>query len=133
VTNAEYQLKRSFVSSSLTLLPEYPLLIDDEWEVRANRSDLGKGDLLFSSRDGRYVAVVEVKASSSKSPEVVKDQARKYATLYYQLHDVEGVRGYIVRTPSPHLAMSSSCCPDPVFVCCIGKDRITGWLHGSSF
>jgi hypothetical protein len=124
VANAEYQLKRSFVSSSLTLLPEYPLLIDDEWEIRSNRSEFGKGDLLFCSSDGKYVAVVELKASTWRSPSVVKDQARKYANLFNQLYDVKGVRGYTVWTTSPHL-ITSSCCPDPVLVCSIGEDLPT--------
>jgi hypothetical protein len=119
VTNAEYELKRSFVSSSLTLLPDFPLLIDDEWEVSANRTDLGRGDLLFCSSDGKKVAVVELKANSSSTAESVKDQARNYATLYHQMYVVETVRGYIVRKSSSLLTFSSS--PVPEFVCVIGS------------
>jgi hypothetical protein len=111
-STAEYRLKRSFVLSSSTLLPDYPLLIDDEWEVVANRSDLGRGDLLFCSADGAHVAVVELKANSSSTAESVKEQARKYASAYYELYQVTGVRAYIVRTT----ASTAETLPNPELV-----------------
>jgi hypothetical protein len=120
-SNAEYRLKRSFVLSSSTLLPDYPLLIDDEWEVVANRSDLGRGDLLFCSADGAQVAVVELKANSSSTAESVKEQARKYASAYYELYQVTGVRAYIVRSTSSNL----SAAPLPEQVCDFGTSKRT--------
>lgn len=117
VSNAEYELKRSFVSLSRSLLPEYPLLIDDEWEVCSNRTDLGRGDLLFCCRDGKKIAVVELKANSSSTTESVREQARNYATLYHERYSVEHVRGYIVRTTSLFTSDNLSA----EFVCHIGS------------
>lgn len=45
--NNEYALKRHLVLNSDRLLPAYPLLVDDEWEVEPNRDQAGRGDLLF--------------------------------------------------------------------------------------
>jgi len=45
--NNEYQLTREFVLNSAERLPSYPFLVDYEWEVEANCSQDGKGDLLI--------------------------------------------------------------------------------------
>ncbi|MBW4462260.1 MAG: hypothetical protein KME47_18785 [Nodosilinea sp. WJT8-NPBG4] len=87
--NNEYVLKRELVRHSQELLPSYPLLIDDEWEVEPNRTQEGKGDLIFADGEGRF-AVVEVKwlnlDNSGKTAKTrckhqrkkVKDQAAEY-------------------------------------------------------
>ena len=56
----EYSLKRQLVLNSAQLLPNYPFVIDDEWEVEPGRSDQGRGDLIFTDGHGNF-AVVEVK------------------------------------------------------------------------
>jgi len=58
--NNEYALKRKLVMNSPELLPDYPFVIDDEWEAEPNRGEQGKGDLIFTNGEGRF-AVVEVK------------------------------------------------------------------------
>jgi hypothetical protein len=130
ISNAEYQLKRSFVQFSSTLLPDYPLLIDDEWEVIANRTDLGRGDLLFCTNDGSHIAVVELKANTSSTAESVREQARKYASAYYELYEVKGVRAYIARTTSSSLIELQSS-PQPEMVCEIGMSLLSGRSEGS--
>lgn len=93
--NNEYALKRQLVLASRELLPDYPFLIEDEWEAEPNRNQEGKGDLLFSDGEGRF-AVVEVKwldlGASGKTPKTrrtkkrkkVKDQAVNYASALAQ-------------------------------------------------
>ncbi|MGB3138703.1 MAG: hypothetical protein WBB18_17975 [Nodosilinea sp.] len=88
--NNELALKRDLVLRSQELLPNYPLLINDEWEVEPNRTQDGKGDLLFTDGAGCY-AVVEVKwvdvdtsGSTARSSRTgkrsrVKKQAANYA------------------------------------------------------
>ncbi len=88
--NKEYALKRDLVLRSAELLPDYPYLVDDEWEVEANRTQDGKGDLIFTDGEGRY-AVVEVKwldfdnsgkttrTSQTKKRQKVQEQAFIYA------------------------------------------------------
>lgn len=58
--NDEFKLKRSLVLSSAELLPGFPFLIDDEWDVEPGKTNQGRGDLVFTDGDGRF-AVVEVK------------------------------------------------------------------------
>ncbi|WP_104545313.1 hypothetical protein [Chroococcidiopsis sp. TS-821] len=58
--NNKYTLKRQLVLSSHQLLPNYPYVIEDEWEVEAGRTDKGRGDLVFTDGTGCF-AVVEVK------------------------------------------------------------------------
>lgn len=56
--NGEFQLKRDLVMGDL--LPEFPFVVDDEWEVRGGHTDEGRGDLVFTDGAGNF-AVVEVK------------------------------------------------------------------------
>jgi hypothetical protein len=58
--NNEFLLKRKLILYSSQFLPQYPYVIDDEWEVEASRTDKGRGDLVFTNGAGSY-AVVEVK------------------------------------------------------------------------
>ena len=58
--NEEFVLKRQLVLRSHELLPDFPFLIDDEWEVVSGQTNEGKGDLLFANEKGE-IAVVEVK------------------------------------------------------------------------
>lgn len=93
--NEEYLLKRELILVSDQLLPKYPYVIEDEWEVEAGRADQGCGDLVFTDGSG-FFAVVEVKwidvissgdtASNkrTKKRKAVKEQAIKYAEIYEQ-------------------------------------------------
>jgi hypothetical protein len=94
--NSEYVLKRKLVLSSNQLLPKYPYVIEDEWEVEPGRTDKGRGDLVFT--DGiNCFAIVEVKwidlesigrtgstkrASNTKKRRTVEAQAISYANIY---------------------------------------------------
>jgi len=104
--NNEYALKRDLVLNSHELLPNYPLLIDDEWEVEPNRTQDGKGDLLFTDGAGRF-AVVEVKwvdedasgsnarTSRNAKRSKVKKQAANYAqALANRLKTFIQIEGY---------------------------------------
>jgi type I site-specific restriction endonuclease len=71
---------------------------------------------LFCSKDGKHVAVVELKANSSSTAESVRDQARKYASSFYDLNRVSGVRAYIVRTTT----ITANTLPQPELVCDLG-------------
>jgi hypothetical protein len=91
--NDEYLLKQQLVQHSTILLPEYPYLIEDEWEVETSKSDKGKGDLVFASEYSCF-AVVEIKyidlistghTSSTRRTakrQAVKKQAVDYAATY---------------------------------------------------
>ena len=91
--NGEYLLKQRLVQYSTILLPEYPYLIEDEWEVETGQSDKGKGDLVFANEHLCF-AVIEVKyidlestgnTSSSRRTakrQAVKKQAINYAVTY---------------------------------------------------
>lgn len=91
--NDEYLIKQQFVQSSIILLPEYPYLIEDEWEVETGQSNKGKGDLVFASEYFCF-AVVEIKYIDLKSTghtystrrtakrQAVKNQAVNYAATY---------------------------------------------------
>jgi hypothetical protein len=87
----EFALKRRVVLESL--LPDYPYVIDDEWDVEPGHPNHGRGDLLFSDGAGRF-AVVEVKYvdliglnrdsrnrrnSNRKKRRKVEEQAMTYA------------------------------------------------------
>jgi len=121
--NNENALKRDLVRRSHELLPAYPLLIDDEWEVEPNRTQDGKGDLLFTDGAGRY-AVVEVKwldlTTSGKTPRTsrtkkrqkVKDQAADYAhALARRLETFTQIEGYWFTNEyqTPQLIQKLSC------------------------
>ena len=91
--NDEYLLKQKLVRYSTELLPEYPYLIEDEWEVEIGKSDEGKGDLVFANEHDCF-AVVEIKYINHKSGgrtsstrrttkrSKVKEQAIKYGHIY---------------------------------------------------
>ena len=88
--NEEFQLKRRLVCESHRLLPAFPFLVDDEWEVVSGMTNLGRGDLLFTDGACRF-AVVEVKfidvgrtghtarVKRTRSRGLVIEQARTYA------------------------------------------------------
>lgn len=105
--NYEFLLKRKLVLNSHELLPSFPFLIDDEWEVEPNRSQQGKGDLLFSDGLGNF-AVVEVKyidlentgstASNrrTKKRSLVIEQTKEYTNaLASHLKKFVKIEGYI--------------------------------------
>jgi hypothetical protein len=94
--NDEYTLKRKLVLNRNILFPEYPYVIEDEWDVIDSRTDLGRGDLVFTDGDG-YFAVVEVKwidldglardgrtrrVGNRKKRRKVEEQAIEYANNY---------------------------------------------------
>ena len=91
--NDEYLLKQQLVRHSTILLPKYPYLIEDEWEVETGQSDKGKGDLVFASERFCF-AVIEIKYIDLKSTgrtsstrrtakrQAVKQQAINYAAIY---------------------------------------------------
>jgi Holliday junction resolvase-like predicted endonuclease len=116
--NNEYVLTRHLVLNSYELLPDYPLIIDDQWEAEPNRNQEGEGDLLFADGEGRF-AVVEVKwidltssgdtASTrrTKKRKKVKEQAANYAcSLAQRLDTFVQIEGYWFTNeyPSPQLA-----------------------------
>jgi hypothetical protein len=95
-SNSEYELKRKLVLDSHQLLPNYPYVIEDEWEVEVDRADHGRGDLVFTDGEGNF-AVIELKwidlvgvgkagttkrASNRKKRRKVEEQAARYAGLY---------------------------------------------------
>jgi len=104
--NEEFALKRELVLKSHDLLPEYPFLIDSDWEVYPNMAQTGQGDLVFADGAGCF-AVVEVKwidmmstgdtASTrrTKKRKKVKEQAGWYRdVLASRLQDALKVEGY---------------------------------------
>jgi len=79
---AEARLTRELVLHSAEVLPDYPYLVDHEWEEVPGRSQDGRGDLLFSDGQGAF-AVVELKSilGSGKNTNrrtAVEKQARRY-------------------------------------------------------
>jgi hypothetical protein len=94
--NDEYTLKRKLVLNRDRLLPQYPYVIEDEWDVIDSRTDLGRGDLVFADGTGCF-AIVEVKwidldgllregktrrAGNRQKRRKVEKQAIKYADKY---------------------------------------------------
>lgn len=104
--NSEYELKRYLVLNSHDLLPGYPLVIDDEWEVAPNQAQDGKGDLVFTDGVGRF-AIVEVKwidldrsgktarTNRTGKRKKVQVQADTYMKAFKRIHpDCLSVEGY---------------------------------------
>jgi hypothetical protein len=94
--NDEYTLKRKLVLNRDRLLPQYPYVIEDEWDVIDSRTDLGRGDLVFTDGIGCF-AIIEVKwidldglsregktrrESNRQKRRKVEEQAIKYAHIY---------------------------------------------------
>lgn len=109
--NAEFQLKRELVRQSHLLLPNYPWLIDDEWEVNPGHPNDGRGDLLFTDGIDRF-AVVEVKfidarsggtarAKRTHNRSSVREQALKYAAALRQKYPEATVVAYAYTNESP--------------------------------
>jgi hypothetical protein len=115
--NNEFALKRKLILHSKQLLPQFPYVIDDEWEVEPSRTDQGRGDLIFSDGVGNY-AVVEVKwiviegngrkgttkrAGNRKKRRDVEKQAITYAAiLSKRLEQVKSVTAYIFTNEFDH-------------------------------
>ncbi|MBE9112604.1 hypothetical protein IQ273_24745 [Nodosilinea sp. LEGE 07298] len=129
--NNEYALKRKFVTNSETLMPNYPYLIDDEWEVESSRTEKGKGDLLFTDGAGRF-SVVEVKwidlegpngsrtgstrrDSNRKKKKQVKEQAVKYAQALGRLLDsFSEIEGYSYTNEGTTPQLQTKLTPDDI-------------------
>lgn len=100
--NDEFLLKRRLVSESSTLLPDFPFVIDDEWEFEPGHTNEGRGDLIFTDAQGRF-AVVELKyidntrsgatarKKRTKDRSKVVEQAQDYASKLWQLHQYDTV------------------------------------------
>lgn len=110
--NKEFLLKSELIMSRKTLMPMYPYVVEDEWEVITGKSDEGMGDLVFTDGDGNF-AVVEVKyldkvssggtASSrrTKKRQKVKEQSVKYAQIYSKKEFVKSVKSFIFTNEAP--------------------------------
>ncbi len=93
--NDEFKLKRHLVLNSGELLPGFPFLIDDEWDVEPGKTNEGRGDLVFTDGEGAF-AVVEVKfidlgrtvktvrTKRKNSRNKVIDQAVDYGVKVYE-------------------------------------------------
>jgi hypothetical protein len=77
--NDEFLLKRHLVVHSSQLLPGFPFLVDDEWDVGPGKTNKGRGDLVFADGEGAF-AVVEVKfidlARSGKTARAKRNDSR---------------------------------------------------------
>lgn len=104
--NREYSLKRHLVLHSRELLPDYPLVISNEWETAPHSDHNGKGDLVFADGAGRF-AVVEVKwldlerrgrnrsTRRTTKRKKVRAQVREYTRLLAQrLEQFIQIEGY---------------------------------------
>ena len=111
--NQEFALTQEVVMRRQELLPDYPFVFDYEWEVEPNRSDNGKGDLIFTDAAGRF-AVVEVKwidtfntgPTSRKKRNAdrnkVRSQAADYRTFLAAKLQISGqVEGYYYTNEHP--------------------------------
>ena len=97
--NNEYLLKQKLVLERDKLMPDYPYIFDDEWEVETSLSNEGKGDLIFTDGNGKF-AVVEVKfigktGNRRTKRRDVEQQAERYALyLAHKLKDHLEVKGF---------------------------------------
>ena len=99
--NDEFMLKRNLVLRSHELLPAFPFLVDDEWDVVAGQTNNGRGDVVFADGEGAF-AVVEVKyidlersgrtarAKRTDSRGKVLEQARTYAVAAAHRYQATG-------------------------------------------
>ncbi|WOB41817.1 hypothetical protein HNI00_00445 [Thermoleptolyngbya oregonensis NK1-22] len=89
--NGEYELKRTLVLNSDRLLPDYPYVVENEWEVEPGRGHKGRGDLVFTDGAGRF-AVVEVKClnrtgcGGNKKAQQEKVRVRRHQVIKQALH-----------------------------------------------
>jgi hypothetical protein len=118
--NEEFVLKRDLIRRSRELLPAFPFLVDDEWEVVSGMTNLGRGDLLFTDGSGN-VAVVEVKfidtgrsgstarAKRTDSRKKVMEQARTYADhVRFRYPGVGEVRAFAYTNEQPERVTDAS-------------------------
>lgn len=104
--NNEFLLKRKLILNSLQLLPKYPFVVEDEWEVEFGRSDSGLGDLIFTDGNGNF-AVVEIKYIDklnsgdtvsnrrTKKRQKVREQSIKYTDIYSKNNFVKSIKAFI--------------------------------------
>lgn len=106
-TNREFALVRKLVGEGHPKLADFPLIHDYEWEVECGRTDLGRGDLVYTDGKGNF-AVVEVKfidisrsgstarVKRTKSRTQVRNQAFVYADAFLKMpgKDVITVRAF---------------------------------------
>lgn len=104
--NNEFLLKQKLLLNSDQLLPKYPFVVEDEWEVEFGRSDSGLGDLIFTDGNGNF-AVVEIKyidklnsgdtASNrrTKKRQKVREQSVKYANIYGKNSFIKSMKAFI--------------------------------------
>lgn len=90
----EAALRRTLVSQSAELLPDYPLLIGVEWTTH----DGHPGDLLFYD-GGNRLLVVEVKVLGNRHPQkrrhFVQQQAWAFAKAARRLHPTAEVEARV--------------------------------------
>ncbi len=110
--NNEFLLKRTLILNSLQLLPKYPFVVEDEWEVEFGRSDSGLGDLIFTDGNGNF-AVVEIKyidnlstghnagTKRTKKRKMVQEQSIKYADIYSKNNFVKSIKAFIFTNDNP--------------------------------
>ena len=96
---AEAKLTRELALASREVLPDYPFLIDCEWEEVPGRTQDGRGDLLFTDGEGRY-AVVEVKSilgsgQNTNRRTQVEKQARRYLAAARKRFPGEEVEAFV--------------------------------------
>jgi len=81
---------REVVLRSAEFLPNYPLLIEYEWEGLPGSTTFGRGDLVFGDGSGHF-AVVEVKTIEGSGKRTnrrtkVEEQALRYAAAWERRH-----------------------------------------------
>lgn len=104
--NEEFALKRELVLKSHEIFPEYPFLIDSDWEVCPNMAQNGQGDFIFTDGMGSF-AIVKVKwidrlstgdtasARRTKKRKKVREQAAGYRDVWAsRFPDAVKVEGY---------------------------------------
>ncbi|GAB4134287.1 MAG: hypothetical protein Fur0046_05920 [Cyanobacteria bacterium J069] len=104
--NGEYGLKRTLVLNSDRLLPDYPYVIENEWEVEPGQAHKGRGDLVFTDGAGHF-AVVEVKwlnrigsggnrKGRQERVRVKRHLVRKQALHYAQVYAVSKLEAGVI-------------------------------------
>lgn len=72
----EAELTRFLVANSLTVLPDYPLVVRQEWAVVPGLPQYGVGDLVFARSEGE-LAVVEVKFLNTANGHTARESRRR--------------------------------------------------------